>query len=296
MPDTNLQRIDTRNNRWARWLPAGLIATALLSLYWSILSGLVADWWNDPDNSHGFLIPLVSVYFAWERRERLAALTPRPTAWGLILLLSGLGLLFLGQIGAELFLTRFSLVVVIAGLVLYILGWKYLTTLAFPIALLGFMIPLPAILLNTITLPLQLLAAKMSTFCLQFIEIPVFREGNLIFLPETTLEVAEACSGIRSLVSLTALAVVFAYLTQRPLWKRAILVLSSVPIALIANAFRIWGTGVLAHWYGAQAAEDFYHFFAGWLVFLVAFALLLAVGGLLSRLSRAHRDQQETCR
>ncbi len=273
-----------------------LIVVLLAALYASVLRELFIDWWSDPNNSHGFLIPLLSIYFVWERRERVAALTAQPTAWGLMLLLAGLGLFFLGQMGAELFLMRLSLVAVITGLVLYILGWRHLGVLAFPIGLLIFMIPLPAIVLNAITLPLQLLAATLSAACLRLINIPVFREGNLIFLPETTLEVAEACSGIRSLVSLTALAVVFAYFTQRSTAKRTLLVLSAVPIAILANAFRIWGTGVFAYRYGAQAAEDFYHTFAGWLVFLVAFVLLLAVGGLLSRLSRAHRDQRETCR
>jgi exosortase len=115
----------------------------------------------------------------------------------------------------------------------------------------------------------------------------VYREGTVIFLPHATLEVVEACSGIRSLVSLLALAVVFAYMTQRCAWKTAVLVISAVPISIIANAFRIWGTGVLAHVYGTQAAEGFYHTFAGWLVFVVAFVLLASEGFVLSRLGKS---------
>ena len=278
------QWIEDPGGRRMRLVQFSAIAAALLYLYAPILFDLVADWWNDPDYSHGFLIPLISAYFIWERRERLTSMNSHPNRWGLAVLLAGLSLLFLGQLGAELFVTRFSLVVVISGLVLYVLGGGYLNVLSFPIALLIFMIPLPTILLTAITFPLQLLAAQLSTVCLQIIEVPVFREGNLIFLPQTTLEVAEACSGIRSLVSLTALAVVFAYLTQRTIWKQSVLVVSAIPIAIIANAFRIWGTGALAHWYGAEIAESFYHSFAGWLIFVVAFGLLLVEGIVLSKL------------
>lgn len=259
-----------------------LVSSVFFFLYSSVLIKLVSDWWQDPNYSHGFLIPLLSAYFVWERREKLYSLEPQSSRWGLFLLLTGLSILFLGQIGAELFLMRFSMVVVISGLVLYLLGWRYLKMLSFPIAFLMFMIPFPAIIFNAIAFPLQLIAARTSTFCLQLIDIPVLREGNLILLPQTTLEVTEACSGIRSLMSLAALAVVFAYLTQKNIWKRLVLILSAIPIAVIANAFRVWGTGFLAHLYGVKVALGFYHTFAGWLVFVVAFGLLLAEGFLLS--------------
>jgi exosortase len=270
-------------NGW-RIVLYGLIAAAFLYLYLPVLTGLVADWWDDPDYSHGFLVPLLAAYFVWDRRQKLATLMFQPSWWGIGILMLGLCMLVLGSIGGELFLMRTSMIVVIAGLVLYHLGRKHLHILSFPIAYLQLMIPLPAILLNTITLPLQLLAAKLSTSSLQLIGLPVYREGNVIFLPRITLEVVEACSGLRSLVSLLALAVVFAYLTQRQTWKRTVMVISAVPIALIANAFRIWGTGVLAHFYGSQAAEGFYHTFAGWLVFVVAFVMLAGEGFILSRL------------
>ena len=179
---------------------------------------------------------------------------------------------------------RFSMIVVITGLVWYLFGRAYLRVLILPLMFLLFMIPLPAVILNTITFPLQLLAAKLSTFSLHLIGLPVYREGNIIFLPHATLEIVEACSGIRSLVSVAALTVVFAYITQRHICMRGILVVSAVPIALAANAFRIWGTGVLAYLYGTKVAEGFYHTFAGWLVFVVAFILLLVEGFVLSLL------------
>jgi exosortase len=258
---------------------------AFLYLYASVLPALVTDWFADPDYSHGFLVPVLSGYFVWQRRHALA---------GLAVLLLGVCSLLLGNIAAEFFLMRASMLVVLAGLVLSLLGWQYLRVLHFPMAFLLFMIPLPAILLNTITLPLQLRAAEVATFALHLVHVPVYREGNVIFLPHTTLEVVEACSGIRSLVSLLALAVVFATITQRQVWKQWVLVLSAVPIALTANALRIWGTGVMAHVYGTPMAEGFYHTFAGWLIFVVAFVLLLAENFLLSVCHRTYVHLKET--
>ena len=266
------------------------LLAAFLYLYAAVLPPLIADWLDDPNYSHGFLVPGLSAYFVWDRRQTLAGLRPQPHWGGLVFLCCGLGMLLLGHLGAELFLMRSSMVVVLTALVWYLLGRPYVHALAFPLAFLLFMIPLPAILLNTITLPLQLLATQVSTFALQLVHLPVYREGNIIYLPHTTLEVAEACSGLRSLISLLALAVVFAYITQRRVSTRWLLVLSAVPIALVANACRIWGTGVLAHRYGTQAAEGFYHTFAGWLVFVVAFGLLLGEACLLSLLRRAWGD------
>ena len=276
----------TLSYMWWRGIQLGLVA-AFLYLYATVLPPLIADWLEDPNYSHGFLVPGLSAYFVWERRQILAHLRPQPHWGGLVLLWFALGLLLLGHLGAELFLMRSSMVVVITALVWYLLGRPYVRALALPLVFLLFMIPLPAILFNTITLPLQLLATQVSTFALQLVQLPVYREGNIIYLPHTTLEVAEACSGLRSLVSLLALAVVLAYITQRRLSSRWILTLSAIPIALVANAFRIWATGVLAHRYGAQAAEGFYHTFAGWLVFVVAFGLLLGEGALLALLRRA---------
>jgi exosortase len=173
---------------------------------------------------------------------------------------------------------------VLAGLVWLILGAAWLRALVFPIAFLLFMVPLPAIVMNAIAFPLQLFAAQTATFCLEAVGIPALREGNVISLADTTLEVAEACSGIRSLQALLALGAVYGYLTQRATWKRWTLLFASIPIAIAANAVRVSGTGFLAHYFGSEMAQGFYHSFAGWMVFLVAFVLLLGCGSLLSRL------------
>ena len=262
-----------------------LSITALLAaLYYKILYSLGTQWYADPDYSHGFLVPLLSGYFVWERRERLRSLPVAPSPWGIILLGGGLLMLLIGSAGAELYMQRTSIIVVIAGLVLLMLGREFLRVLLFPIAFLFFMVPLPAIIVNAVAFPLQLFAAKTATFCLYNFGIPVLREGNVIVLAGTTLEVAEACSGIRSLQALLALGTVYAYFTQHVMWKRWTLVLLSIPIAIAANAFRVTGTGVLTHYWGVEAAQGFYHTFEGWLIFVVAFALLLICGLLLSKI------------
>jgi exosortase len=263
-----------------------LIVGLVIFLYQEVLWGLGSDWNNDPDYSHGFLVPFLSVYFIWERWNVLIDEMPSPSIWGIGLLSLGLFSLVVGLIGAELYVQRMSLVVVLSGLVLLILGWKYLWLLSLPIGFLIFMIPLPAIVVNTIAFPLQLFAAQTASFCLFSLGIPVLREGNLIMLASTTLEVAEACSGLRSLLSLLALGTVYGYFSQDVMWKRWMLVILSVPIAIIANAARVSGTGILAHYFGPEAAEGFYHTFEGWLVFVVAFVLLFVCGLVLGKIGR----------
>jgi len=270
---------------FGRTIIVGVVLTVLLgALYGGILVRMGVQWYDDPDYSHGFLIPFMSGYFVWERREKLRALSPVPSVWGIGLLGLGLLMLVIGSLGAELYLQRSSLIVVLAGLVLLLRGRESLRVLAFPIAFLFFMIPLPAIVVNTVAFPLQLFAAQTATFCLYNFGIPVLREGNVILLAGTTLEVAEACSGIRSLQALLALGTVYGYFSQRVMWKRWMLVLLSIPIAIVANAFRVTGTGVLANYWGVEAAEGFYHTFQGWLIFVIAFVLLLGAGAVLSRI------------
>ncbi len=268
-------------------LVGGLFIIGLLAgLYAKTLYALGGDWYSDPDFSHGFLVPIMSGYFVWERWDRLKSIPLAPSWWGLGLLACGLAMLVLGSLGAELFLQRSSFIVVLCGLIWTLMGPAMLKNLGLPLAFLLFMIPLPSIILNTIAFPLQLFAAKVASFCLFSLSIPVLREGNIIMLTGTTLEVAEACSGIRSLQALLALGTVYAYLTQERMLARWILVLLSIPIAIAANVIRVSGTGILAEYWGVEAAQGFYHTFEGWLVFIVAFILLLGAGTLLTRFMR----------
>ena len=293
-PDTALATGSTRSGLHGPTL-VGLVAlgAVLAGLYWNVIPHLVRQWARDEDYTHGFLIVPLALYFVWERREGLKALPVAPSLWGAGLLAVGLLMLVLGSVGAELFIQRSSLILVLAGLVWLILGTAFLRELVFPLVFLVFMIPLPAIVLNAIAFPLQLFAAQSATFCMQVAGIPVLREGNTIVLSNTTLEVVEACSGIRSLQALLALGAVYGYFTQKAVWKRWALLALSIPIAIAANAFRVAGTGFLAHFIGPEAAQGFYHSFAGWIVFAVAFVLLLGAGTLLGRLPDGARLPSE---
>ncbi|HYN08739.1 MAG TPA: exosortase A [Vicinamibacterales bacterium] len=254
---------------------------SFLLLYAPILVRLGRDWAHDDNYSHGFLIIPIALYFVWERRERLAQVIPSPSLYGLPIVALGLLMLLAGLLGAELFLPRMSLLVVLTGTVLFLFGWQVCRVLALPLAFLVLMIPIPALIFNQIAFPLQLLASRVGETVLATVGIPVLREGNVIVLAHTTLEVAEACSGIRSLISLLTLGIVYGYFVDPRGGVRAAIALSTIPIAILANGGRVAGTGVAAHYYGVAAAQGFFHTFSGWLVFAVAFVMLFAVAHLL---------------
>jgi exosortase len=259
----------------------GILAVLSLWLYWSTLVHLVGQWWSDPNFSHGFFVPLFSGFVLWQERDHLARLIPRPSWTGLAVLALALGLLILGQMGAELFLARFSLLLLVAGIVILFLGWNFFRSVLFPWAFLLLMIPIPVIVFNKITFPLQLLASQVAAAILPLLGVPILREGNVINLPAMALEVAEACSGIRSLMSLVTLAIIYSYLMEKRLWVRWVLALASVPIAVAANSVRIIGTGLLVQYWDADKAEGYFHASWGWIIFVVSLILLYALHALI---------------
>ncbi|HEY0376160.1 MAG TPA: exosortase [Pyrinomonadaceae bacterium] len=299
------------------WKPVAVTA-ALAFVYYSVLARLGHDWWTDENYSHGLLIPVVIGYILWLERERLARAVQKPAGfWGALLVVLAILGLWVGTAGAELYVQRTSLVLMLAGVTIYFWGWRLLRLLAVPFLLLVLAIPIPAILFNKIAFPLQIFASKCAVWAMRLFDIPVLRQGNVIELMpkgarETKrLEVVEACSGIRSLMTLLTLAVVFAYFT-RPrskdgdgggwlpnfksygFWRSVILVASAVPIAILTNALRVSGTGVLSHYYGTEIADGFFHSFSGWVVYIVAFLLLFAVGWLLDRIGRRGRGDGDS--
>ncbi|MEO8726044.1 MAG: exosortase A [Acidobacteriaceae bacterium] len=257
------------------WPQITLLAV-VLALYARVLIKLVHDWWTIPDFSHGFLVPLFSAYLLWSKRDKLKQLPIAPSWSGLGPILAALALLIVGSFGAELFLTRISLVVLLAGLTLLFYGWRYLRECAFAIGVLLLAIPIPAIIFNQITFPLQILASQLASNLLPLMNVPVLRDGNVIQLPAMPLEVAEACSGIRSLMSLGTLAIFYGYFLEKSNLRRVILALLSIPIAVCANALRIVGTGLCVQYWDPDKALGFFHEFSGWVVFV--FSLLLLYG------------------
>lgn len=259
----------------------GLIALLVAWLYFPIVTQMVYQWYLDPNYSHGFIVPVFSLVVLWKERTRLAALKTEPSSWGLLILLLAVSTLIVGVLGAELFLSRVSLLILIAGVVVFFFGWRCFRTVLFPWAFLILMIPLPAILLTAITLPLQILASSTAATLLPLAGVPVLREGNIINLPAMQLEVAEACSGIRSLLSLITLCIVYGFMAETRTWVRIVLLLSSIPIAVAANSLRIVVTGILAQYWNPARAHGFFHVFSGWLIFLISLGLLIGLHRLL---------------
>lgn len=261
------------------YLKITVLVVLLALLYSDVLIRLATQWWNDPNYSHGFVVPAVSLFLVWQKKELLVQLnrTKDPGAAGVLLLAAGLGLLIIGKAGSELYMQRFSLIVVVAGMVLLFGGREIFKAVSLALGFLVFMIPVPYILYDTVAFPLKLLTSYCATLSLSFFHIPVLREGNLIHLAGTTLEVADACSGIRSLVSLFALGAVFAFVMLEKYWKRTLIILMVVPIAVAANTVRVIFTGILAHFYGSTVAEGFFHEYAGILIFMTSLLLLIGM-------------------
>jgi exosortase len=268
-----------------RWQEVSLLLLAAW-LYGSILARLFLQWVGparDPNFEHGIFVPLFALFVLWQDRKHLGAIPSAPSWVGLPLVVLGLLMLVLGVLGAELFFSRGSLLILLAGLIILFHGWTLFRAVLFPWAFLILMIPIPNLILQQVTFPLQLLASKLATNLLEVVGVPVLRQGNVIVLASMPLDVAEACSGIRSLLTLVTLAVIYGYLMETRKWVRVVLALCAVPVAVAANGFRIFGTGLLVQYWDPDKAEGFFHTFSGWLIFVVALIMLFAVHRVISR-------------
>ncbi len=254
-----------------------LLSAAFAFLYYHTISKLVGDWSTDPNFSHGFLIPFVSGYMIWHNKERLSGLSLQPYNPGLGVIILGMLIHVLGNIGAELFIMRFSMIVTLFGISLYLFGKQITRIISLPLIYLIIMIPIPAIIWNKIAFPLQMFAADLSSSMIQLIGIPVLREGNVLHLANTSLEVVDACSGLRSLTSLLALSGAFAYIAPIGNIKKWVLFFSAIPIAVLVNIVRLTLTAVMATYMGPEAAHGFLHEMSGIIVFVVALAMVYAV-------------------
>lgn len=264
-----------------------LVILALLgALYYPIIPLWVSELYSDPNYSHGFIVPLISGYFIYLRMAELNAAPVQPSGHGLWVLSGGLLLLVVAYVGTEYFTMRSSIIIISSGIILYLFGKAVFRLLLLPLGYLFFTVPIPYIIYDAVAFPLKLFITKYSVVMLKLFGIIVWREGNIIMFPNIELEVADACSGIRSLVSLVALGVAFAYVTQDRNWKRVVLVASAIPVSVFANGVRVVSTGVLAQYWGAKAAEGFFHEFAGIAVFALAIALLVGIGMILRRVGR----------
>lgn len=242
----------------------------LIAVYAPLLAGLARQWGTDPDMSHGFFVLPVAALVVWRRRGELAAIPRVPNWWGFAIAACGAVQMLLGTLGAQIFVARTAFLVSLAGAVLWLGGTRALRILAFPLLLLLFLFPIPAIVYARITLPLQIFASATAETALNWIGIPVLRAGNILELPHQRLSVVEACSGIRSLLSLAFLSLVYAYFFDQRVATRWILLAATVPIAIAANAARITLMGL----FGLEGAS---HLFEGWVLFVVALGLLVTI-------------------
>jgi exosortase len=268
------------------YLQVAVVFALVTILYYDILVHLVSNWIEDPNYSYAFLVPLFAGFLIWERRHRWMVKQVRPVTSGAFLILAAMMLLLVGRLGAELFLSRVSFVILLGGLALYFAGWEVSKSLLAPWLVLFLMIPLPVIIFNEIAFPLQTLASALAGSLLNLMHVPAVREGNVITLHSISLNVVEACSGIRSLMSLATLAFMYGLIAESRIWMRCLLVLFAAPTAVGANALRIVGVALLAEYKGPQYAAGFLHEFSGWLIFLLAVCLLLCLHAAESRLSR----------
>jgi exosortase len=264
------------------WAVIAWCGALLVLCYAPVLWRLVRQWNNDPDMGHGFFVPLIAGYIAWQKRDELARTEASPSWWGLALVVLGCLQLYVATLGVELFLARTAFLISLVGAVLLLGGPPYLRLFGFPLFLLLFMVPIPAILYNRITFPLQLLASQAANGALTVLQIPVFREGNILELARQKLSVVEACSGIRSLLSLSFLALVYGYFFEKKGWMRVVIFLATIPIAIVANAGRVTLTGILTE-YKPELAEGFFHSASGWVIFMIALAILVFFHQLLTR-------------
>jgi exosortase D (VPLPA-CTERM-specific) len=267
--------------------PAVLITLGTLGfLYESSLAYLVEIWMTDENYGHGFFVPLISLYLAWEQRQELAAIGLRGSWLGLPVVLLGIGLYVVGELATLHVLLHYSLWLVLAGMLLCAMGTRGVRTIGFPLLFLLTMIPLPQFLYQSLSAQLQLISSSLGVGCLQVVGITAFREGNVIDLGPIQLQVVEACSGLRYLFPLMTLSLLCAYLYRDRMWKRVVLVLSSVPIAILVNGARIGLIGALVEYYGRGTAEGFAHLFEGWLLFVVSLGLIVTELWLLSKIGR----------
>jgi exosortase len=246
----------------------------ILVCYAPAVRSLVGDWMHDDDMGHGFFVPAVAAYIIWQQRDELKKIPPRTNWWGLLVVLLGAAQSIIATLGVEHFLSRSALIVTLTGAVLLLGGTPLLKKLAFPLFLLCFMVPLPTLIFNSITFPLQIIASQLADAALKLLDIPVLREGNILELPNQRLSVVEACSGIRSLLSLTFLSLVYGYFFEKKMWIRVSLLIATVPIAIIANGSRVTITGILTQ-VKPEFAEGFFHESTGWVIFMIALGILL---------------------
>lgn len=258
-----------------KWVWMFVYAGLLLAGYWSTLTWLTAVDWAKEDFTYCYLIPVIIVYVLWERRQALADAKSSRSWAGLIPLLIGLALFWIGELSGEFFSLYVSLWLVVLGLCWMHLGWEKLKMVSFPFLIALTMFPIPNFLYGKVSVQLKLISSQIGVAMMRVYGMTAYREGNIIDLGFTQLQVVDACSGLRYLIPLIVLGILLAYFFKASLWKRLVVVISTVPLSILTNSLRIAATGILYEVWGAKVAEGFFHGFSGWFIFMFSLAVLL---------------------
>ncbi len=274
------------------WPTITWVSVLLAVCYAPVLLRLLRQWSDDPDMGHGFFVPIIAGAIAWHKRDQIAGLVPKPNWWGLLIMAWAAFQLYIATLGAELFLARTSLVISIIGAVILLGGTTYARIFAFPLFLLFFMVPIPSVIYNQLTFPLQQIASRFAETLIGWTQIPVVREGNILILPSQSLNVVEACSGIRSLLTLTFFSLVYGYVFEKRGWARTVLFLSTIPITIVANAGRVALTGVVSQ-INPDLAEGWFHEAQGMVIFVIALAMLIGLHQLIIRTTKFINSRQD---
>lgn len=265
-----------------QWFLLALLFAGFILVYFPVWKSLVLAWYNSDDYSHGFFIVPICVFIIWQKRKTLAETPIQSSSWGLAVVIFALLIYLLGHLGEIATVASFSMVLVLAGLVIYFFGLQMFKELLFPLFLLLFMIPVPSQIYSTLTIPLQLFVSQVSAGIAGILGIPIYREGNVINLPEYTLQVVQACSGLRSMISLLTLSAIFAYMTLKSNTLRTILFLTGIPAAIVVNIFRVLLMIVAFYYFQYDLAEGSVHTVFGVVIFILALAIIAGMKGLLS--------------
>jgi exosortase D (VPLPA-CTERM-specific) len=269
------------------WLVFLAMGIAIIVIFYDGLAQMVKQWSTSEEYGYGFLIPVIAAFLIWQKKNELEKLDSNKGSWlGLAVTILGLGLFLLGELSTLYIIVQYAFVVVVTGVALSLLGWRGLRIVAVPIVLLVFMIPLPSFLYQGLSSELQLISSRLGVAVIRLFDISVYLEGNVIDLGSYKLQVVEACSGLRYLFPLASLAFISAYIFRGALWKKAIIFLSSIPITVFMNSFRIGLIGVLVEYQGPSAAEGFLHYFEGWVIFMACMTMLIGEMWWLARVGR----------
>jgi exosortase len=272
------------------WVKFAWFGGLIVACYFPILHRLVGQWSTDEDMSHGFFVPVIAAFIVWQRRAELSITKPQPTMWGLLLVGWACIQLVLGYLGTELFTARTAFVLTLIGAVWTLGGPPFLKKLAFPLCLLFLMVPIPAVIYSQITFPLQILASQLAASALDVLQIPVLREGNILNVSGHLLDVVEACSGIRSLLTLTFLALVYGYFFEKRIWVRVALFISVIPVAILVNGSRVTITGILTA-VKPEYAEGFFHEATGLFLFFADFVILILAHQFFLRIAKFYESR-----